>query len=151
VTVPASFSPTVGNSYVIVVSAGYSGKFGTINGLTPPNSKVLTPAYNARSLTLTVGTGGGASGGPALVVKVGGSSNEGGGSPSARNAGSSSASVATPAPPAIIELYETFAGCSVSTPSFSSVASNRSQGTSLLGRSAVSVSRPRSRMYMVSS
>jgi hypothetical protein len=54
VTVPSSFSPTVGDSYTIAASSGDSGAFGAINGTTLPNSKVLTPAYQAKAFTLTV-------------------------------------------------------------------------------------------------
>jgi hypothetical protein len=54
VTVPASFTPTVGSSYAILTYASHSGTFGTINVSTISGGLTLTPAYNAKNFTLTV-------------------------------------------------------------------------------------------------
>jgi hypothetical protein len=54
VKVPSSFTPTVGDSYVIVTYASETGTFGTIKGLSLPGGLTLIPSYNAEDFTLTV-------------------------------------------------------------------------------------------------
>jgi fibronectin-binding autotransporter adhesin len=88
VTVPASFSPTVGSIYAIVSYSSDSGEFGTIKGLTLPGNKQLTPAYHAKNFTLDVGSSTAAPAGLAFVVNAPGSSSSSGKAESTDGAGS---------------------------------------------------------------
>jgi hypothetical protein len=67
VTVPGTFTPTVGDIYPIVTYASETGTFGTINGLSLPGGLSLTPAYHAKSFTLTVTKAGGTTA-PAIAI-----------------------------------------------------------------------------------
>jgi hypothetical protein len=67
INVISSFTPTVGDIYLILTYASKTGTFGTINGLNLPGGLSLTPAYNAKNFTLTVTKASGESA-PAIAI-----------------------------------------------------------------------------------
>ena len=65
ITVPSSFTPTMGDIYSIMAYSSHTGTFATITGLSLPGGLSLIPGYNAKNVTLTVGT---SAGGAALAI-----------------------------------------------------------------------------------
>ena len=65
ITVPSSFSPTMGDTYPIMAYSSHTGTFATITGLSLPGGLSLVPGYNAKNVALTVST---SVGGAALAI-----------------------------------------------------------------------------------